>query len=87
MSVPSIATAGQFRIMEIGNLAANGDALSTGDAGSLRLFNTAGANISVSGTVTLASVPEPSHMAFVAVVVFGYLRRRGSRDNRNNAVS
>lgn len=87
MSVPSIATDGQFRIMEIGNQAANGDALGAGDEGSLRLFNTAGANISVSGTVMLATVPEPSHMAFVAVAIFGYLRRRGLRDNRCNAVS
>jgi hypothetical protein len=79
VSVPSITTAGQLRIMEIGNQAANGDALGTGPAGSLRLFNTGGANVSVSGTVMLAAVPEPSHMAFVAVVAFGYLRRRKAK--------
>lgn len=85
VSVSSITTAGQFRIMEIGNQAANGDVLGTGDGGSLRLFNTAGTNISVSGTVMLATVPEPSHMAFVAVAVFGYLRRRWSRGDRGSA--
>lgn len=76
VSVPSITTAGQLRIMEIGNLAANLNAFGTGANGSLRLFNTAGANISVSGTVTLTAVPEPSHIAFAAVVAIGYLRRR-----------
>ncbi len=70
VSVPAITTAGQLRIMEIGNQAANGDAFGTGPNGSLRLFNTSGSNISVSGTVTLAAVPEPSHMAFAAFVAF-----------------
>ncbi len=75
VSIPSITTAGKLRVMEIGNQAANGDPLGTGGQ-SMRPFNTASTNISDSDAVKLASVPEPSHVGFVTVVAFGYLRRR-----------